>query len=106
MAAKLTLSSPLSFKTSFLPKSLPDSLVLCSPRTNVTGVKVHAKLGNNQVIVIIIIIILFPILVKWIKWGWDDKLGNVALILLGGGDEDVKKEGKKKFITREEEPQQ
>ncbi|XP_014502640.1 uncharacterized protein LOC106763004 isoform X1 [Vigna radiata var. radiata] len=68
MAAKLTLSSPLSFKTSFLPKSLPDSLVLCSPRTNVTGVKVHAKLG--------------------------------------GGDEDVKKEGKKKFITREEEPQQ
>ncbi|BAT80483.1 uncharacterized protein LOC124835192 isoform X1 [Vigna umbellata] len=68
MAAKLTLSSPLSFKTSFLPKSLPDSLVLCSPRTNVTGVKVHAKLG--------------------------------------GGDEDVKKGDKKKFITREEEPQQ
>jgi len=47
MAAKLTLSSPISFKTSFLPKSLPLSLVSCSPRTNVIGVKVHAKLGNN-----------------------------------------------------------
>ncbi|CAJ1971617.1 unnamed protein product [Sphenostylis stenocarpa] len=68
MAAKLTLSSPFCFKSSFLPKSLPSSLVLCSPRTNVTGVKVHAKLG--------------------------------------GEDEQVKKGGKKKFITREEEPQQ
>ncbi|RDX61440.1 hypothetical protein CR513_60331 [Mucuna pruriens] len=49
MAAKLTLSSPLSFKTSFLPKSPPLSPVLCSPRTiNVTGVKVHAQLGGGD----------------------------------------------------------
>ncbi|TKY57523.1 hypothetical protein E2542_SST21974 [Spatholobus suberectus] len=68
MAAKLTLSSPLSFKTSFLPKSPPFSPGLCSPRANVVGVKVHANLG--------------------------------------GGDEQAKKGGKKKFITRDEEPQQ
>ncbi len=71
MATKVTLSSPLPFKTSLLPKSLSLSPVLSSlrsPKTNVAGVKVHAKLG--------------------------------------GGDEEIKKGGKRKFITRDEEPQQ
>ncbi|XP_061344151.1 uncharacterized protein LOC133290104 [Gastrolobium bilobum] len=71
MAAKVTLSSSLAFKTSFLPKSPSLSPVLhslTSPKTNVLGVKVHAKLG--------------------------------------GGDEEAKQGGKKKFITRDEEPQQ
>ena len=108
MAAKLTLSSPFSFKTSFLPKSPSFSLGLYSPRTNVTGVKVHAKLGNIHAIthfpLLQFYITIIPSL--WIKWGWDDKLRNVDLILLGGGDEQAKKGGKKKFITREEEPQQ
>lgn len=51
MATKVTLSSPLAFKTSFLPKSPSLSPVLKSlsyPKTNVAGVKVHAKLGNMQ----------------------------------------------------------
>ncbi|XP_027331981.1 uncharacterized protein LOC113847216 isoform X2 [Abrus precatorius] len=69
MATKLTLSSPLPFKTSFLPKSPLLSPPSYSPTANVLAVKVHAKLG-------------------------------------GGDDEQVKKGGKRKFITRDEEPQQ
>lgn len=30
----------------------------------------------------------------------------LILVLLGGGEGEIKKEGKKKFITREQEPQQ
>lgn len=40
------------------------------------------------------------------KWGWDDNLRRFLLMLLGGGDGEIKKEGKKKFITREQEPEQ
>ncbi|KAJ7964695.1 Acyl carrier protein [Quillaja saponaria] len=70
MAAKVTLSSSLSTKTSLLPKpsSLsPSSCTFSSPKTRV-HFKIHAKLS--------------------------------------GGDGEIKKGGKKKFITREEEPQQ
>nr|AFK39953.1 unknown [Lotus japonicus] len=72
MATRVTLSSPLAFKTSLLPKSpslSPVSFSLGSPKTNaVVGVRVHVKIG--------------------------------------GSDEDTKKGEKKKFITRDEEPQQ
>ncbi|KAK7258319.1 hypothetical protein RIF29_23892 [Crotalaria pallida] len=75
MATKVTLSSPLAFKTSFLPKSLSPVLnCLSSPTRNANAaaaasLKIHAKLG-------------------------------------GGDEENKKGAGKKKFITRDEEPQQ
>ncbi|KAK7299814.1 hypothetical protein RJT34_10642 [Clitoria ternatea] len=69
MASKLTLSSsPFVFRTCFLPKSPPLPLLLRSPTTHLSAVKLRAKLG--------------------------------------GGDEQAKKGAKKKFITRDEEPQQ
>ncbi|AET01016.1 hypothetical protein MtrunA17_Chr5g0448271 [Medicago truncatula] len=67
--AKLTLpSSPLTFNTSFLPKSPSLSHTIASPKRISLGVKVCAQLG--------------------------------------GRDEETKKGEKKKFITREQEPEQ
>ncbi|KAF7833128.1 uncharacterized protein G2W53_015461 [Senna tora] len=77
MAAKLTLSSSLPFKTPFLPNRsssslslspLSDSFALSKPNKPLLRFKFHAKLG--------------------------------------GEDGEIKKGGKKKFITRDEEPQQ
>lgn len=116
MAAKLTLSSPVAFKTSLLPKSSslsPLSCTLSCPKTNVVGVKVQAKLGKMKspaspfLKVYILLCDYFIYLSFWCnEWGWDDNVKHVALVLLGGGDDEIKKGGKKKFITRDEEPQQ
>ncbi|KAK4279094.1 hypothetical protein QN277_016849 [Acacia crassicarpa] len=74
MAAKLALSSSLTFKSSFLPNPSSSSPSLLNPfftlpRTRPLRFKLHARLG-------------------------------------GGEDSEDKKGGKKKFITRDEEPQQ
>ncbi|CAI8587158.1 unnamed protein product [Vicia faba] len=64
----ILLYSPLTFKTSFLPKSPSLSHTIVSPKTTNLGLKVHARLG--------------------------------------GRDEETKKGEKKKFITKEQEPEQ
>ncbi|XP_027331980.1 uncharacterized protein LOC113847216 isoform X1 [Abrus precatorius] len=98
MATKLTLSSPLPFKTSFLPKSPLLSPPSYSPTANVLAVKVHAKLGNSPP--------FLSVLSHPVSHSVELNESLYDTLLGGGDDEQVKKGGKRKFITRDEEPQQ
>lgn len=109
MAAKVALSSSFSSKFPLPPKPSLPSHFPCTyilPKTRVHHLRIHANLGKR----FLCIQMYFPKFylcsflanLGWKMITWEDKI----LVLLGGGEGEIKKGGKKKFITREEEPEQ
>ena len=116
MAAEVALSScfctrlPLPSKSSS-PSSLTHTPT--SPKKRAHHFSIHAKLGKSLELFIppySILLVSFLFAFCFCVLGQNEaEMSNfmeMGLVVLGGGDGEIKQGGKKKFITREEEPEQ